>query len=234
MSTQDDIELDVVVPSDKVNDYEYIQRLLVDTKLRFLKALADSTANDFQALVKRHDISLSKYPDLVETYGLQSVASTAKRPKFKRKIKKTATSAGSAQGNSAETKPADDDVTTTPVTPVSPGETKPADDDVTTTPVTPVSPGETKPADDDVTTTPVTPVSPTTVEIEDVNTVAPPSPPPPPKETKASDDSNGGSSVPQVSPKVVKPNDLVEGDVNSSPVEKKVKKKRRIKKKAVE
>ena len=214
MSTQDDIELDVVVPSDKVNDYEYIQRLLVDTKLRFLKALADSTANDFQALVKRHDISLSKYPDLVETYGLQSVASTAKRPKFKRKIKKTATSAGSAQGNSAETKPADDDVTTTPVAPVSPGETKPADDDVTTTPVTPVSP--------------------TTVEIEDVNTVAPPSPPPPPKETKASDDSNGGSSVPQVSPKVVKPNDLVEGDVNSSPVEKKVKKKRRIKKKAVE
>ena len=64
-------EIDLNIPSDKINDNEFIAYLFVDTKLKILKSICDETHNNFDEMVKNLCKEVYKYPDLMNTYGIK-------------------------------------------------------------------------------------------------------------------------------------------------------------------
>ena len=88
MSSTNESEIEITLTSEKLADDDYIKRVLIDTKLKVLKEIADASDGDFNAMVMKlcPEVAAPRYSDLVTKFGITILKKTDSKLAGKPKI----------------------------------------------------------------------------------------------------------------------------------------------------
>ena len=93
MTSINESEIDITLTSEKLADDDYIKYVLIETKLKLLKEIADASDGDFNTMVMKlcPEVAAPRYSDLVTKFGITIPKKTDSKlvgkPKISRKKK---------------------------------------------------------------------------------------------------------------------------------------------------